>query len=162
MSDAPVGLDRLAKLLGLIGSDHDGEVVAAARKADELRRAAGLTWAQLLDSEDAKRRVEIATDAARMLLSENERLRDELAYLKAAIERPVVPQPWSDSETLQDGAQACLLWDRTLDQLGTGFLQSLLRRRRILAKRQAEVLGRIGEKVDRAIRNTWCYRGRAA
>jgi len=36
--------ERLAKLCGLFGSDHDGERAAAARKADELVRAHGLTW----------------------------------------------------------------------------------------------------------------------
>ena len=29
---------RLAKLLGLLGSDHDGEIAAAGRAADRLRR----------------------------------------------------------------------------------------------------------------------------
>ena len=40
--------DRLAKLLGLLGSDHDGEVVAAARQAERLRADAGLTWPEIL------------------------------------------------------------------------------------------------------------------
>jgi hypothetical protein len=36
--------DRLAKLLGMLGSDHDGEVVNAARAADRLVRRSGLRW----------------------------------------------------------------------------------------------------------------------
>ena len=40
--------DRLAKLLGLLGSDHDGEVVAAARQAERLRADAELTWPEIL------------------------------------------------------------------------------------------------------------------
>ena len=39
---------RLAKLLGLLGSDHDGEVVAAARQAERLRAEAGLTWPEII------------------------------------------------------------------------------------------------------------------
>ena len=39
---------RLAKLLGLLGSDHDGEVVAAARQVERLRADAGLTWPEIL------------------------------------------------------------------------------------------------------------------
>ena len=35
---------RLAKILGLLGSPHDGERAAAAAKADEIVRGAGLTW----------------------------------------------------------------------------------------------------------------------
>jgi hypothetical protein len=46
------GLDRerLAKLLGLLGSEFDGEVAAAARQAERLRREAGLTWPEILTS----------------------------------------------------------------------------------------------------------------
>jgi len=36
--------DRLAKLLGMLGSDHDGEVINAARAADRLVRDSGLRW----------------------------------------------------------------------------------------------------------------------
>lgn len=38
----------LAKLLGMTGSAHDGEVIAAARKAHELVKAKGATWPDLL------------------------------------------------------------------------------------------------------------------
>jgi hypothetical protein len=37
-------LDRLAKLLGMIGSNADGEALTAARMADKLVRDAGMTW----------------------------------------------------------------------------------------------------------------------
>jgi hypothetical protein len=40
--------ERLAKLLGLLGSDYDGEVVAAARQAERLRREAQATWFDIL------------------------------------------------------------------------------------------------------------------
>jgi hypothetical protein len=36
--------DRLAKILGLLGSSHAGERASAAAKADALVRGAGLTW----------------------------------------------------------------------------------------------------------------------
>lgn len=44
------GLDRekLAKVLAMAGSQHDGERANAAALADRMRRAAGLTWEQLL------------------------------------------------------------------------------------------------------------------
>jgi hypothetical protein len=41
-------LQRLAKLLGLLGSSHDGEVLAAARKAHSLLIEKGATWYQAL------------------------------------------------------------------------------------------------------------------
>lgn len=40
----PQAADRLAKLAGLFGSNHDGEVVNAARQADKLVRTLGLSW----------------------------------------------------------------------------------------------------------------------
>jgi len=43
-SAASLDRERLAKLLGMLGSAHDGEVIAAARQAERLRQGAGLTW----------------------------------------------------------------------------------------------------------------------
>ena len=39
---------RIAKLLGMCGSAHDGEVLNAARKADALVREHGTTWADVI------------------------------------------------------------------------------------------------------------------
>lgn len=36
--------DKLAKIAGMFGSDHDNEVLTAARMADALVRSLGLTW----------------------------------------------------------------------------------------------------------------------
>jgi hypothetical protein len=41
-------LTRLAKLLGMTGSAHEGEVVNAARKAGKLLAGLGITWEQAL------------------------------------------------------------------------------------------------------------------
>ena len=48
ISDAP--RDVLVKMLGMLGSDHAGEVVAAARAAEKQRLKLGLTWDQLIIS----------------------------------------------------------------------------------------------------------------
>ena len=40
---------RLAQVLGMLGSAHDGEIVNAARLAVRMLKEAGLTWPQLLD-----------------------------------------------------------------------------------------------------------------
>ena len=39
---------KIANLLGMLGSDHDGEVLNAARHAERLRKESDLTWPQLL------------------------------------------------------------------------------------------------------------------
>lgn len=41
-------LQKLAKLLGMVGSKHDGEAIAAARKADEMVKRIGATWENIL------------------------------------------------------------------------------------------------------------------
>ena len=42
---------RLIKLLGLLGSAHNGEIAAAGRLADALIRDAGITWADVIAPE---------------------------------------------------------------------------------------------------------------
>lgn len=44
---APGDLGRLHKLCGMLGSDHDGEVLAAARMATRWLRERGWTWADV-------------------------------------------------------------------------------------------------------------------
>jgi len=46
--NAALDRERLAKLLGMLGSTFDGEVVTAARQAEALRRKFGLTWGEIL------------------------------------------------------------------------------------------------------------------
>jgi len=44
----PSTLQRLIRLLGMLGSAHDGEVANAGRLADRLIRQHGVTWAQVV------------------------------------------------------------------------------------------------------------------
>jgi hypothetical protein len=45
---SPDALERLIKLLGMLGSAHDGERAVAGLKAYELIRRHGLTWSDVL------------------------------------------------------------------------------------------------------------------
>ena len=50
-SAPPLGLgdrDKLVKLCGLLGSNHDGERAAAALKADAHIKGLGLTWCDVI------------------------------------------------------------------------------------------------------------------
>ena len=40
--------ERLAKLLGMIGSSFDAEALSAARRANELVHEASMTWREVL------------------------------------------------------------------------------------------------------------------
>ena len=69
--------ERLIKLLGLLGSDHNGEIAAAGRVADALIRDAGVTWADVIAPETVQREL---IDALR---AENEELREKVHRLSA-------------------------------------------------------------------------------
>jgi hypothetical protein len=55
---APLDRERLAKLLGMLGNEHDGEVITAARSADAFVRRAGLTWRDVVAANDAQPRLD--------------------------------------------------------------------------------------------------------
>lgn len=48
----PETRERLAKILGMLGSEHDGEVLNAGRQAEAVRREAGLTWVQIIHGQE--------------------------------------------------------------------------------------------------------------
>lgn len=48
----------LAAVLGRLGSDHEGEIIAAARKAQAMVTAAGMTWAQALSHQGVTKRAD--------------------------------------------------------------------------------------------------------
>ena len=52
---APDAIERLSKLLGMLGSTHAGERAAAGLKASELIRRHGLTWSDILPTASAAR-----------------------------------------------------------------------------------------------------------
>ncbi|MFL5332249.1 MAG: hypothetical protein ACJ8H8_03515 [Geminicoccaceae bacterium] len=52
---ALVDRQRLARVCGLLGSEHDGEALAAARQAEKIRKKVGLTWEELLVSSARQR-----------------------------------------------------------------------------------------------------------
>jgi hypothetical protein len=52
----PERRQRLARLLGLVGSAHPGERDAAGRKAHELVRSFGLTWFDIVTPEPVTER----------------------------------------------------------------------------------------------------------
>ena len=73
--DLLIDRERLIKLLGLLGSDHNGEIAAAGRMADALIRDAGVTWADLIAPETVQGEL---IDALR---AENEELREKVHRL---------------------------------------------------------------------------------
>jgi hypothetical protein len=58
--NAPLNRDRFAKLIALAESDHDGEALAAIRKAAAMARAAGLSLGQAVENGEPKRGRKVA------------------------------------------------------------------------------------------------------
>jgi len=64
--------ERLARVLGMLGSSHDGEVLNAARLAVRIVKESGSIWEQVITPDMNG----IGVEAARVLAAENDELRD--------------------------------------------------------------------------------------
>src|ERR1700730_4285085 len=84
--------DKLAKILGLLGSDKAGEIVSTAQAADALIRHANTSWAEVLNQNavaddaraertDNEARALFAENDARALRAEKEKLREKVMLL---------------------------------------------------------------------------------
>lgn len=58
-----INKNKLVKLLGMLGSTHDGEVVAAARAAERMLKEAGITWAELFSDSQPVEPVQASYEA---------------------------------------------------------------------------------------------------
>jgi hypothetical protein len=144
---------RLAKLLGMAGSAFEAEALAAVRKAYELIRAAGLSWADLLAPYDE---LQVAITAARQLLDENAALQSELAQYRdiISVQRD---DDWHSVGNHRDQARWALdLADRgllRLNQFERSFLVTVTRWRGALTGKQqpiwADMLPEIARRSGR-------------
>jgi hypothetical protein len=122
----PAFCAKLAKVLGLLASDHDGEVAAAGRRANALLKGAGLTWDQLLNPP----------------ASEPQQQQSR------------APRRWRRPASPSDAAALCLQWrDEVLTDWEADFCRSLVGRYRISPK-QTVVIERIARKVEAYARAT--------
>jgi len=71
-------LKKLGRVIAMVGSNHEGEALTALRLADRMLRDAGMRWEDLLSP---AHELEIATEAAAVLLAENTALKAELKQL---------------------------------------------------------------------------------
>lgn len=112
--------DKLARILGMLGSDHDGEVVTAARKAEAVRRAMGKTWTELL------------LDQGQLPLVR--------PPPKPADPRPG-SRPWAEL------AAACLQTGKVKKAFEVQFLGTIAGYSSPPSRRQSEILAEIAEKA---------------
>jgi len=96
VSSAALDREQLAKLLGMLGSAHDGEALAAAQQAEHLRAEAGLTWTQIIGpvlppSRPQHQHIETVADAFEFVLDNEEELTDWEAAFARSIRRQRSP-----------------------------------------------------------------------
>jgi hypothetical protein len=120
----PALASKLVKVLGMLGSDHDGEVAAAGRRADAMVKGAGLTWDDVIVPAAPKPE-----------------------------QRRRQPRRWREPGSPSDTAAMCLLYSEVLTDWETNFCRSIVGRRRISTK-QAAVLDRLARKVEAFARAT--------
>jgi hypothetical protein len=121
---SPVLAAKLAKVLGMLGSDHDGEVVTAGRRAHAMVKGAGLTWPEVIGP-----------------------------GLSSKPEPSRPGRRWREAGSASDRAALCLQWSEVLTAWETDFCRSLVCRRRISPK-QTAVLARVAHKVEAFARAT--------
>jgi hypothetical protein len=142
------GVDRtrLAQLLGMLGSDFDGEVINAGRLAVRMVKEAGITWPQVLDGE----RERVAVEAARVLLTENEQLQfrnRELQEELARLRRPPLPQTWTLPCTPGEQTAQAIEWTAILTDWERSFITDMSERWRPPTEKQQAILDRISSKI---------------
>jgi hypothetical protein len=99
----PQAAGHLVKLLGYLGSDHDGEIAAAGRNAHEFIRRLGLTWADVIFC-PPESWWDMATDCARQQYLLNERERDFIRNI-ARLRRPPTDKQLAWLQSIYDRLQ---------------------------------------------------------
>jgi hypothetical protein len=111
-----VDLARLGKLLGMLGSDRDGEIANAGRAADKLIRNAGMAWADFVGAAEI---AGSAFAAAEALLAENNLLREQVERTEAA---GGALTPWQDVNAPVGNHRAAAQWMLGLHAQGEVWL----------------------------------------
>jgi hypothetical protein len=113
VTGADLDRERLARVLGLLGSTYDGEIAAAGRQADGLVRRASMTWFDVVLPP---------------------------APLAPIIIQPPV---WREPQNTKEAIAACLAFPQALDEWDRDFLRSIARWRGHLTPEQTAVLQRL-------------------
>jgi hypothetical protein len=114
----PSSRDKLIKLLGMLGSNHDGEAANAGRLANSMLKAAGATWHDVI----APPRLPAPP------MSRHE-------------------QPWRRPVSNCQSVRVCLSWPQALNDWELRLLRSLAGKKS-LSEKQRKSLHNIVDKVE--------------
>jgi len=138
--------EQLAKRLGMVGSDHDGEALNATRAADKLIKKNKLNWVDVLSSNGGDSQlVSVLRRELEAARRENQQLRAQLAN------HSPFEQRFSENHALQAQWALALYQEGaiSLNSFEHGFLENIAGRRRPLTERQQPVFAQIILKVRR-------------
>ena len=142
-------LKKLGRVIAMVGSRHEGEALTALRLADRMLRDAGMRWEDLLSP---AHELEIATEAASVLLAENTALKDELEQLRTT---GTGIATWSDVGAPLAATQRAAEWALDLHRHGRVWLSEFEVRFRStcsqwggrLNPKQAPIFRRVMERI---------------
>jgi hypothetical protein len=145
-----IDLNKFSRVVGLLGSDYEGERLNAVTLGSRLLKDAGMHWSDFIE---AYRRAEIATEAAAVLLAENTALKAELDQLRRTGTAVAL---WNDvgaqvSDTRRAAAWALDLHHRGIVWLSPGFEVPFLTRcstwTGTLTPRMAPIFQRVMDRI---------------
>jgi hypothetical protein len=139
-----VDRERLALVLGMMGSAHDSKALNAARLAVRMAKEAELAWPEVLDGE------RVVTEAARILLAENEQLQLQNQSLQeelARLRRPQLPKVWVLPQTPGEQTAQAIEWTAILNDWERSFITDMSERWRPPTERQQAIVDRISGKI---------------
>lgn len=143
-SEAVMALDRekLVRVLGMLGSAHDGERASAGGLAEGMVREAGLTWGEVVFDPEA-------LVALRDLMAQKD---DRISHLEEICRVLVAPKRVEGSHRAR--AAECLngIGEDYLSGWEVGFLRSFVRGRfNSMTAKQLAILERIEAKLEELV-----------
>jgi hypothetical protein len=109
-------LRKLGRIIAMVGSSHEGEALTALRLVDRMLRDAGMRWEDLLSP---AHELDIATEAAVVLLDENTALKAELEQLRTT---GTAIATWSEVGAAIANTQRAAQWALDLHRQGRVWL----------------------------------------
>jgi hypothetical protein len=116
IASSSLDLDKFSRIVGRLGSDHEGERSNAVTLGSRMLEAAGMRWEDFIQ---AYPRAEIATAAAAELLAENTALKAELDQLRRTGTAVAL---WQEVGAKISDTRTAALWALDLHHRGQVYL----------------------------------------
>jgi hypothetical protein len=145
------GLDlkKLGRVIAMVSSSHEAEALTALRLADRMLRDARMRWEDLLSP---AHELEVATEAAGVLLAENTALKAELEQLGMT---STAIATWSEVGAAITNTHGAAQWALELHSHGrvwlsdfeVGFLRTCTQWDGRLTSKQAPIFQRVMDRI---------------